>query len=291
MKEFKNKVAVVTGAASGIGRAIAERLATEEMKVVLADVEENALFSTEKELLERGAKVKGIRTDVTDQKDVQLLAQKTLEEFGAVHILCNNAGVFGDFAPIWKQNVEEWEWVLGVNLWGVIHGIRSFVPIMIDQKVECHIINTSSMAGLFSMPLVSLYHVSKHAVITLTESLYHELKMQKTKLKASVLCPGMVKTNFMESDRNKPSAHTTPDAEHDEMKKIWHDAYSNFIAGSMPPSEVADKMLEAIKEDKFYIFPSTGPLEIYRSQFEGLLNQQNPILNLPEGMMRSLHIS
>lgn len=291
MKEFKNKVAVVTGAASGIGRAIAERLATEEMKVVLADVEENALFSTEKELLERGAKVKGIRTDVTDQKDVQLLAQKTLEEFGAVHILCNNAGVFGDFAPIWKQNVEEWEWVLGVNLWGVIHGIRSFVPIMIDQKVECHIINTSSMAGLFSMPLVSLYHVSKHAVITLTESLYHELKMQKTKLKASVLCPGMVKTNFMESDRNKPSAHTTPDAEHDEMKKIWHDAYSNFIAGGMPPSEVADKMLEAIKEDKFYIFPSTGPLEIYRSQFEGLLNQQNPILNLPEGMMRSLHIS
>jgi len=165
------------------------------------------------------------------------------------------------------------------------------VPIMIDQNVEGHVINTSSMAGLFSMPLVSLYHVTKHAVITLSESLYHELALQKTKVKVSVLCPGMVKTKFMESERNRPSKHQTLDEEHDEMEQVWHDAYSNFIAGGMPASDVADKMIEAIREEKFYIFPSTGPLEIARSQMEGLLEQQNPTLNLPEAMMRSLRIS
>lgn len=291
MKKFRDKVAVVTGAASGIGRAIAERFAAEDMKIILADVEEDALFKTEKEMKEKGAFVKGVITDVSNQNDVQRLAKRTLEEFGSVHILCNNAGVFGDFAPIWKQKIEDWQWVLGVNLCGVIHGIRSFVPIMIDQNVECHIINTSSMAGLFSMPLVSLYHVSKHAVITLSESLHHELLIQKTKVKVSVLCPGMVKTNFMESDRNKPSKQQAKYVEQDEMKKIWHDAYSNFIAGGMPASEVADKMIEAIKEEKFYIFPSLGPLEIARSQMEGLLEQRNPTLNLPDAMMRSLHLS
>jgi len=291
MKEFKDKVAVITGAASGIGRAIAERFAAEDMKIVLADVEEEALIDTEKEMRRKGANVKGVITDVANAKEVQSLARKTIEEFGAVHILCNNAGVFGEFAPLWRQKLEDWEWVLGVNLWGVIHGIRAFVPIMIDQNVEGYVINTASMAGLFSMPLVSLYHVTKHAVISLSESLYYELSLQKTKVKVSVLCPGMAKTKFMESERNRPEKLQTNAKKRNHIEQVWYDAYSDFIAGGMKPSEVADYTIKAIREDKFYIFPSTGPLEIARARMEGLLEQRNPTLNLPESMKNRLRIS
>ena len=291
MREFKGKVAVITGAASGIGRALAERFAAEGMKVVLADIEEDALINTEKEMRQKGSIVKSVITDVSNANDVQTLARKTVEQFGAVHVLCNNAGVFGDFSLLWEKNTQDWDWVLGVNLWGVIHGIRAFVPIMIEQDEEGHVVNTSSMAGLFSMPMVSLYHVSKHAVITLSESLHHELSLQKSKVNVSVLCPGMVKTKFVDSERNRPEELRTQEKEPNEMRQMWHDAYEEFMAGGMDASEVAQITIDAIKDNKFYIFPSKGPLGIARSRMDRLLEEQNPTIDLPEPMLRRLGIS
>lgn len=290
MKEFKHKVAVITGAGSGIGRAIAERFARQGMRIVLADVEELALSNAESELRNMGTKVIGVLTDVSNAEDVERLARKSIETFGAVHILCNNAGVFGDFAPSWRQTLKDWEWVLGVNLWGVIHGIRTFVPIMLDQGEEAHIVNTASVAGLFSMPLVSLYHVTKGAIIILSESLYHELLLQNAKLKVSVLCPGMVKTKFMESERNRPT-HLQPDEKaRTEIEEVWSDAYSEFISHGMTPEEVADHTINAIREEKFYVFPNPQPLEIVRSRMEAILEQSNPKLHLTDAMKKRLLI-
>jgi NADP-dependent 3-hydroxy acid dehydrogenase YdfG len=272
MKEFKDKVAVITGAGSGIGRAIAERLAREQMKIVLADVEELPLSKAESELRDMGTKVIGVLTDVSNAEDVERLARKSIETFGAVHVLCNNAGVFGDFAPLWRQSLKDWEWVLGVNLWGVIHGIRTFVPIMLDQDEQAHIVNTASVAGLFSMPLVSLYHV------------------QNAKLKVSILCPGMVKTKFMESERNRPTHLEANDKTRTEIEEVWFDAYREFISHGMTPKEVADHTINAIREEKFYVFPNPEPLEIVRLRMETILEQSNPKLYLTDAMKKRLLI-
>ena len=211
MKEFKGKVAVVTGAASGIGRALADRSVQEGMKVVLADVEVEALAKTEAGLKSSGATVLAVPTDVSQARDVAALAQKTLEVFGAVHLLCNNAGV-GTEAAIWESTLEEWEWVMGVNLWGVIHGVRAFVPHMLAQDTECHIVNTASMAGLISGPGLGAYKVTKHAVVSLSETLYHELAERGARVGVSVLCPGIVNTRIMESARNRPGRPLTTKA-------------------------------------------------------------------------------
>jgi NAD(P)-dependent dehydrogenase (short-subunit alcohol dehydrogenase family) len=288
MKEFKHKVAVITGAGSGIGRAIAERFAREGMKIVLADVEELPLSKAERELRDKGTDVIGVLTDVSNAEDVERLARKSINTFGAVHILCNNAGVFGDFAPLWRQSLKDWEWVLGVNLWGVIHGIKAFVPIMLDQGEEGHLVNTASLAGLFSMPLVSLYHVTKGAIISLSESLHHELLLQKAKLKVSVLCPGMVKTKFMESERNRPAHLGANDKTRTEIEEVWSDAYSEFISHGMRPEEVADHTINAIRQEKFYVFPNPQPLEIVRLRMEAILEQSNPKLHLTDAMKKRL---
>ena len=160
MKEFKDKVAVITGAASGIGRALADRCVQEGMKVVLADVEVEALTKTEESMKAAGATVLAVRTDVSQAGDVEALAEKTLEAFGAVHLLCNNAGVATE-AAVWESTIAEWEWVMGVNLWGVIHGVRVFVPVMLAQDTECHVVNTASMAGLISGPGLGVYKVTQ----------------------------------------------------------------------------------------------------------------------------------
>jgi NAD(P)-dependent dehydrogenase (short-subunit alcohol dehydrogenase family) len=167
MKEFTGKVAVITGAASGIGRALADRSVQEGMKAVLADVEAEALANAEASLKATGATVLAVPTDVSQARDVAALAQKTLEVFGAVHLLCNNAGV-GMEAAIWESTLDEWESVMGVNLWGVIHGVRAFVPVMLAQDTECHIVNTASMAGLVSGPGLGAYKATKHAVVSLS---------------------------------------------------------------------------------------------------------------------------
>ncbi len=174
MQEFRDRVAVITGAASGIGRALAQRCAQEGMKVVLADVEESALIETAAEVRASGAPALAVVTDVSNIRAVEALAQQTLDMFGAVHLLCNNAGVAAG-TTIWDSTLADWEWVLAVNLWGVIYGVRVFVPIMLSQDTDCHIVNTASIAGLIAGPGLGVYKVAKHGVVTLSETLYYEL--------------------------------------------------------------------------------------------------------------------
>jgi NAD(P)-dependent dehydrogenase (short-subunit alcohol dehydrogenase family) len=214
MKDFQGKVAVVTGAASGIGRALAGKSAQEGMKVVLADVEERALKQAEEELQASGAQVLAVRTDVSQADEVEALAQKTFDTYGAVHLLFNNAGVSAG-TTVWESSLADWQWVLGVNLWGVIHGIHFFVPRMLAQDSEGHIVNTASGFGLVSSSGAGIYKVSKHGIVTLSETLALELAARGAKLKASVLCPSFVSTRIMDAERNRPPAlANAPEEQH-----------------------------------------------------------------------------
>ncbi len=205
MRNFQDKVAVVTGAASGIGYALAERFAQEGMRVVLADIEKDALAAAEARLSQHDKRVLAVVTDVSKAESVEALAQKTLDAFGAVHIVCNNAGVGNPAVPIWENTLADWQWVLGVNLWGVVHGIRTFVPILLRQGEPGHVVNTASMAGLTSTARLGIYCASKHAVVAISETLHAELAAINSAVKVSVLCPSFVKTNIADSSRNRPA--------------------------------------------------------------------------------------
>jgi len=275
MQDFNCRVAVITGAASGIGRALAERCAREGMKVVLADVEPGALAEVEANLQARGGTVLAVRTDVSQAKDVEALAQKTLAAFGAVHLLCNNAGVATSGAAVWESSLTDCEWVMGVNLWGVIHGVRSFVPIMLAQDTECHIVNTASLSGLISFPRGSVYAVTKHGVVTLSESLHHELAERGGKVKVSVLCPGLVKTRILDCARNRPErlAATAP------MGPVAAAAWETLrqqMQTAMPPAQVADAVFQAIREERFYILTHPEGKEWIRTRMEDILQERNP---------------
>jgi NAD(P)-dependent dehydrogenase (short-subunit alcohol dehydrogenase family) len=200
LPELRGRVAVVTGGASGIGKGIAAALIAEGMHVVIADVEEQALESTASEL---GAI--GIRADVSDAASVQALAEATLERFGAVHVVCNNAGI-GPFAPMASLTLDDWRWIIGVNLWGVIHGVTTFLPILQRNHEGGHIVNTASMAGLAPVPRLGAYCVTKYGVVALTETLALELEKAGSAVGVTVLCPGPVRTNIKASSRNRPAA-------------------------------------------------------------------------------------
>ncbi len=252
MKDFKGKVAVVTGAASGIGRGLADRFAAEGMRVVLADVEQPALDQAEREMTAAGATVLAVRTDVSRLADVEALAQKTLDRFGGVHILCNNAGV-GGRGGTWDSSLQDWEWALGVNLWGVIHGVRTFVPIMLEKGEEGHIVNTASVAGLVAGAAVPSYTTSKFAVVGFSESLYYELEMASAgKIKVSVLCPAMTNTRILDSGRNHPSGAAPGPAE-GTPERAMLDMLKDIFQGGMAPSQTAQIVFDAIVEGRFYV--------------------------------------
>jgi len=276
MKDFQNKVAVITGAASGIGRALAERAASAGMKVVLADVEEEALVRTEKEMQAAGATVLAVRTDVSKPDDVEALARKTLDSFGAVHLLCNNAGVGVAQKATWETTLEDWQWCLGVNLWGVIHGIRTFIPIMLKQNTEGHVVNTASVAGLTSLPYVAVYHATKHAVVTITESLHHELSLLGSKIKASVLCPGFIRTSIMDCYRNRPAEFGTQSAEEAATVPTMQEAYRRAIDAGFPPQFVAEQVFHAIWHERLYIHTTSEFYEMIRQRTEDIVEQRNP---------------
>ena len=284
MKAFKDQVAVVTGGASGIGRAMADRFAGAGMKVVLADVEESALRTAEAAMRAQGATVLGVITDVSKAEAVENLAQKTLDAFGGVHIVCNNAGVGGGFGPSWTQPLQNWEWGFGVNLWGVIHGIRTFVPIMLKQDTEGHIVNTASMAGLLSSPFMSVYDATKFAVVTISESLHLELAMQHAKVKVSVLCPGFVNTNIATSDRNRPVQLQPGEQQFSESEMAFASMMFAGIAAGTPPAEVAEKVFAAIQNEQFYIFSHPEFLTAVRTRMDAILEQRNPEPLLPTGL-------
>jgi NAD(P)-dependent dehydrogenase (short-subunit alcohol dehydrogenase family) len=274
MKDLKSKVAVITGAASGIGRALAERCAREGMKVILADVEPGALAEVEANLQAAGGTALAVRTDVSQAKDVEALAQKTLEAFGAVHLLCNNAGV-ATTGAVWESSLTDWEWVLGVNLWGVIHGVRIFVPILLAQDTECHIVNTASMSGLCSFPGAGVYGVTKHGVVTLSETLHHELAERGGKVKVSVLCPGLVKTRIVDGARNRPErlAATAPMG---PVEAAGWETLRQQMQTAMPPAQVADEVFRAIREERFYILTHPEGKDWIRTRMEDILQERNP---------------
>jgi len=278
VKEFKGKVAVVTGGASGIGRAMAERFATEGMRIVLADIEEGALAKAEREMKESGATVLAVRTDVAKGAEVEELADKTFEAFGGVHVLCNNAGVSPVTGASWELTEADWQWVLGVNLWGVLHGIRAFVPRMIEQDSEGHIVNTSSVAGLLSLPWGSPYCVAKHGVVTLSESMHGELAHLGSKLKVSVLCPAWVKTELMDADRNRPAElQNQGEATVARPQAVVTEATVRaLVAGGTDASVIADLVVGAIREERFYVLPHQEWKEQMRTRMEGILNETNP---------------
>lgn len=268
------KTAVITGAASGIGRALAARCARENMRLVLADIEEAALALAADELRKSGAHVLALQTDVSRFEDVEALANAAYAEFGAVHLLFNNAGV-GTAGAAWKNSLDDWNWVLGVNLWGVIHGINAFIPRMIAQDQPCSVVNTASIAGLITGPGMSVYNASKHAVIALSETLYYDLAEIDSKVKVSVLCPAWVKTRIMDSARNRP-AQRPAEGSADGLPP-WVEARRQAVEGGLSADYVADCVFEALQEERFYVFTHPEAMPLVKARMEGILNAQNPV--------------
>jgi NAD(P)-dependent dehydrogenase (short-subunit alcohol dehydrogenase family) len=277
MKDLEGKVAVVTGAASGIGLALSKRFAAEGMKVVMADIEAGALERAVKEL-PSGAEAITVVTDVSDAAQMDALGARTLAAFGAVHVVCNNAGVGGG-GRTWTMTTKDWQWVLGVNLWGVIHGVRVFAPLLVKQN-EGHIVNTASMAGTFSAPSIGAYNVSKHGVVTLSETLFHELRAERSEVGVSVLCPGFVATKIHESDRNRPSDLKEPRVAVSEAEQRTQQARQQqaaaMIAAGQSPDRVADEVLNAIRERRFYIFTHPEMLPLVEQRMRNLLAGKDP---------------
>lgn len=278
MKEFKGKVAVVTGAASGIGLGLAKHCAKEGMKVVLADIEEPALNEAEKALKASGADVLAVKMDVSRLEDVQALAQQTLDAYGGVHLLFNNAGVNVAASlsrPVWQNALVDWEWVLGVNLWGVIYGVKVFLPIMLAQDTDSHVVNVSSMAGLIAEPQLVIYAVTKAGLVSLSEGLYIQLKKQQARVGVSMLCPGFVTSRLGDAERNRPprlrdttGAPTKP--ERPELVKLFSQVKV------LTPEQCADIVFKAIREDRFYIFTHQLVAEIFKQRSDNILKGKNP---------------
>jgi len=284
MKEFKNKVAVITGAGSGIGFALAERCAKEGMKVVLADIDEKFLKSAGRKLKRIGATFTKILTDVSKASDVEALAKKTLDTYGEINLLINNAGI-GNTKYTWNYTLKDWEWQLGVNLWGVIHGVRIFTPIMLKQGGECHIVNVSSMEGLASGsgPGGAIYGVSKHGVVSLTETLRTDLKLKGSDLKVSVVCPGFVNTKIFLGDIHRPKEFLNPsgDAVESTRGEDYLAQYATNIddvlkqTSLMPSNEAADIIFQGIKDEKLYIFTHKDPLmkRLVKERFDEIFDE------------------
>jgi NAD(P)-dependent dehydrogenase (short-subunit alcohol dehydrogenase family) len=275
MREFRNKVAVITGAASGIGRAIAERCFGFGMKVVLADVHEADLAKTATDLKATGGTVLAVRTDVSKRGDVELLARRTIDTFGQVHLLFNNAGVTADGAP-WEASWNDWEWAIGVNLWSVIHGIKVFTPLMLAQNTECHIVNTSSTAGLIVGSMAAPYSVTKHAVVALSENLYLTLQQRNSLIKVSVLCPGFVQTNIANAERNRPAELRNEPVEKTPQMQAGLNAFKAAIEAGVSPLQIADVIFEAIRKEQFYVLPDPEWIELIKMRTDNLLRLENP---------------
>ncbi|WP_151634816.1 SDR family oxidoreductase [Noviherbaspirillum aerium] len=280
MNDFKGKVAVITGGASGFGKEFAQIGARLGMRLVLADVQQDALDATRSELEAGGTEVLAMRCDVRKAEQVQALADATMERFGSVHLVFNNAGV-GSGGLVWENSIADWEWVLGVNLWGVVHGVRTFTPLMLEcakkePGYQGHIVNTASMAGLLNAPNMGIYNVSKHAVVSLSETLYHDLQLIGAPIGASVLCPYFVPTGISQSQRNRP----------DDVKEEGGPTLSQVVAqavsdkavssGKVTAAEVAERTFNAIRDGQFYIYSHPQALGNVQTRMEDIVTQRNP---------------
>lgn len=279
MDEFEGKVAVVTGAASGIGRALASAFAAEGMRLVLADVESAALEATAEELRSGGADVFAVVADVAQPAEVDRIGTAAMDVFGALHVACNNAGVSGGGLS-WEIDLETWRWILDVDLWGVIHGVRTFTPLIIASGGG-HIVNTSSMAGLTSNPGMGPYNVAKHGVVTLSETMYVELQMTHPEVGVSVLCPGWVRTRIHESERNRPDLAAPEGGEADEGLLAMKEMVGKWIAEGLQPAHVASLVVEAVREGRFYVLTHPEWQGMVRDRVDRMLSGEQPWAQLP----------
>ena len=274
MQQFKDKVAVITGAAGALGMALAARFAAEGMRLALADVDAAALAAAEKKLKSAGAQVVSLPVDVAQLADLKALAELTLSTWGAVHVLCNNAGV-APLGPVWEATAADWDWVLGVNLKGVIHGVQVFTPLLLSQN-EGHIVNTASVAGLISPPGMGAYAVSKHAVVALSECLYHDLLQRKSAVRCSVLCPAYFSSGIADSERNRP-AHLQQDSGKSLQRQAQEAGLRRAVeSGKLSAADIAHAVLRAVMEERFWILTHPKILGAVRARMEDLIEGRNP---------------
>ena len=280
MRDFAGKVAVVTGAASGIGRGLAERFAREGMQVVLADVQADALDATVGELQAQDLDVIGVQVDVSRLEQVEALRDRALKRYGKVHVLCNNAGVAADWgAAIWETTANDWVWTLGVNLYGVIHGVRAFVPLMVAQGEEGHVVNTSSVHGLYTGHGVPTYAASKYAVTRITEGLFYDLDARHSRVKCSLLCPADVATDLDLSARNRPAEFRDqlPPEREAEIDRLSGHRYDRHQVEGISPAAVASLVVDGIRDERFYLLTHAEPiLSRVRLRMEAILAGANP---------------
>jgi NAD(P)-dependent dehydrogenase (short-subunit alcohol dehydrogenase family) len=273
MKELKGKVAAVTGAASGLGRSMALAFAAEGMDVAIADVDAHALHDVGRAIREKGRRAFAMRVDVSSGAEVEAWRDQALAELGGIHVVCNNAGV-SPLGAVWESSVADWQWTLGVNLWGVIHGVRAFTPHLMAQN-EGHIVNTASVAGLISPPGSGAYNVTKHAVVTLSETLYHDLRERNSAVGVSVLCPAYVPTGIVDSERSRPKdlppAPKSPETVAREA--MLRKAVSS---GKISADQVAQAVVAAVKEDRFYVLTHPRIKGAIQARMEDVLSERAP---------------
>lgn len=281
MQDVEDRVAVVTGAASGIGLATAHRFAEAGMRVVLADIEAEPLAAAESAIKATGATVLAVPTDVASPDAVAELADAAFATFGNVHVLFNNAGVAATAATLrlraWEGSLADWSWTLGVNLMGVVHGTRAFVPRMLEHGDEGHIVNTASMAGLLTA--ANPYHVSKHGVVCFTEGLYRDLREMGSRLSASVVCPGLINTRILDAERNRADdagARTDLSTLRSEVREFAA-GFAAALEAGYPPEVVADQVLDGIRADRFYVFPAQPEIvALVDDRMAGIQERRNP---------------
>ncbi|HTW99946.1 MAG TPA: SDR family NAD(P)-dependent oxidoreductase [Acidimicrobiales bacterium] len=283
MEHLRGKVAVVTGAASGIGFALAERFLAEGMPVAMADIEEAALHDAAARLRATGGELIEVAADVADPAQVEALAEATERRFGAVHVVCNNAGV-GVSGAVWETSEADWQWVLGVNLWGQINGIRTFVPRLIAAG-EGHIVNTASLGGLVPFAGSPAYSVSKFAAVALSEILYLQLKAAGAPVGVTMLCPGWVRTRLAEARRNRPARDGGSSSLPPVAQRIGRSLHRVLQAG-MDPAEVAAKVVDAIRQDRFYVLTHDSDewVEPIRRRSEAIVAGSNPLAPVVPGI-------
>lgn len=265
--DVRDKVAVITGGASGIGLGMARAFAGAGAKLVLADIEAGPLDAAVAELTGAGHAAFGVRTDVSKLADIEALAEATMDTYGAVHVLCNNAGV-GTAAPIGQTSIADWEWTLGIDLWGPIYGVKTFLPL-IERSGEGHINSTASMAGLLAPASLGAYNVAKHGVVALMASLERDLRVAKSPLKASVLCPGPINTNIISSERNRPADSAAQHIQTKQGDRFWN-MLTETLSQGMDPDEVGRLVLDAVQTGRFWVLTHPKMAAIVRSQVDAM---------------------
>ena len=274
MKNFADRAAWITGAASGIGLALAHRLAAERMKLVLVDVEAGPLAEAEAALREKGATVLALRTDVSNATEMEASAKRARDEFGVISLIVNNAGVGGGGGPMWKLSEADWKWALDVNLWGVINGIRFLLAPLVESGEEGHVVNTASIAGLTSTPFMGPYTATKHAVVSISECLAKELELAKINVGVSVLCPGFVKTKIASSHRNRPGTQQRVDD--NPLAQKFAAVLQQLVDTGQSPDKIADDVFSAVRDGKFYILTHPEMKPAVEHRMSQILGEQQP---------------